>query len=418
MSRTNREWLPVYCNPDALLPKIPETRALFSHRPMLVQDVIGKAISYLRSDEIKKVGFHYDYRRVVPCRWKCSDESLFGVDLAIYAHTRMYPFDKGKIGGGFNPHSLDAAVAHGSINVDVGGSHVGYEPDEDGGSFGRIWRPATKQFSTDCGHLMAVLDPFMRVYEDACDSILVNQPAGSRPLISVPNEYVQPTWSSERIKLLVTIRELTDGEVEYKPGRPHTATMMGRSLFYLNRQFLDDLDPEDAGELCTTKPVPIGLNLRHKYFNIWDSEAALINGLPADKLLLYMKFILSARHSPPPLKAAVINAALQHNRLTDSVRMGNYRNFDFVSVSGVFIDQYDHQTRAYINLFQPMAMTIKPRGKAREREFTPEQVHEIFARMPLSKPVIPLEQIYGYERPEHVIESFTFEPGKFTRPDL
>lgn len=417
MARTNSEWLPVYCNPEALLPKIPETRALFSQRPMLAQDVIGKVISYLRSDEIKKTGFEYDFRRVVPCRWKCSDESLFGVDLAIYAHTRMYPFDKGTIGGGFNSSSLAAAVAHGSINVDVGGSHVGYEPDEEGGSFGRIWRPATQQFSTDCGHLMAMLDPFRQVYRDACASILVNQPAGSRPLISVPNEYVQPTWSSERIKLLVTINELTDEEVEYNPNQPHTATMMGRSLFYLHPAFLDSLPPETARALCTPKPVPIGRNLRHRYFNIWDSQAKLSNGLPSDRLLMYMKFILSARHSPAPLKAAVVNAALQHNRLTDAVRMGNYRDYDFVSVSGVFIDQYDHQTRAYINLFQPMAMTIKPRGSAREREFTPEQIHDIFRRMPLAKPVIPLEQIFPYERPEHVIESFTFEPGKFTHSE-
>lgn len=415
MSRTNREWLPVYCNPDALLPKIPETRALFAWRPMLVEDVISKTISYLRSDEIRKVGLHYDYRRVVPCRWKCSDECLFGVDLAIFAHTRAYPFDKGKIGGMFNPGSLAAAVQHGSINVDVGGSHVGYEPDEEGGSFGRIWRPATQQYSADCGHLMGVLKPFLRVYEDACGSILVSQPAGSRPLISVPNEYVQPTWSSERIKLLVNLSELTDGEVEYEPEQRHTATMMGRSLFYLRQQFLADLDPDTARDLCTPRRMPIGRHLRHRYFNIWDSQAELENGLPRDRLQLYMKFILSARHSPAPLKAAVVNAALQHNRLTDAVRMGNYRDYDFVSVSGVFIDQYDHQTRAYINLFQPMAMTIKPKGTARELEFTPEQIHDIFERMPLSKPAIPLAQIYGYERPDHVLESFTFEPGRFTR---
>lgn len=415
MARTNREWLPFYCNPDAHLPKIPETRALFSWRPMLVQDFIGKSISFLESDEIKKVGLHYDHRRVIPCRWKCSDESLFGVDLAIFAHTRVYPFDKGKIGGEFNADSLSAAVAHGSINVDVGGSHVGYVPDDEGGSFGQIWRPATQQYSSDCGHLMAVLAPFQLVYRDAYNSILVSQPTGERPVISVPNEYVQPTWSSERIKLLVTLGELTDGEVEYHQGQRHTATTMGRSLFYLHPQFLDGVDAEMARGLCTPKPRRIGRLLRHRYFNIWDSEAELENGLPKDRLLLYMKFILAARHSPAPLKAAVVNAAIHHNRLTDAVRFGAYREYDFVSVSGVFVDLYDAKSRAYINLFQPMGMTIKPRGQTREREFTPEQIHEIFEHMPLAKPVMPLEQVYGYERPDHVPEMFTFEPGKFSR---
>ncbi len=415
MNRTNREWLPFYCNPDAHLPKIPETRALFSWRPMLIQDYIGKSISFLESDEIKDVGFEYDYRRVVPCRWKCSDESLFGVDLAIFAHTRAYPFDKGKIGGQFNADSLAASVAHGSINVDVGGSHVGYVPDEHGGSFGRIWRPATQEYSSDCGHLMAVLAPFMRVYRDAGDSILVSQPTGERPMISIPNEYVQPTWSSERIKLLVTLGELTDGEVEYKASEPHTATIMGRSLFYLHPKFLEELNTETARCLCTPEPRRLGGLLHHSYFNIWDSEAELENGLPKDRLLLYMKFILAARHSPAPLKAAVVNAAIHHNLLTDAVRMGAYRDYDFVSISGVFIDLYDEKSRSYVNLFQPMGMTIKPRGRTREREFTPEQIHEIFERMPLAKPVMPLDQVFGYERPEHVLESFNFEPGKYSR---
>ena len=39
-----------------MLPKIPETRALFSERPLLIQDFVGKGISFLLSDEIKKMG--------------------------------------------------------------------------------------------------------------------------------------------------------------------------------------------------------------------------------------------------------------------------------------------------------------------------------------------------------------------------
>ena len=50
LPRTNRHWLPAYLDPDALLPKIPETQALFSRRPFLVQDFVGKAISFLRSE--------------------------------------------------------------------------------------------------------------------------------------------------------------------------------------------------------------------------------------------------------------------------------------------------------------------------------------------------------------------------------
>ena len=413
MKRTNRSWLPSYCDPDALLPKIPETRVLFSRPPYLIRDFIGKVISFLESDEVKKIGLDYDPRRAVPCRWKCSDESLFGVDLAIYAHTRAYPFDKGRIGGYFNADSIRAAVKHGSINVDVGGSHVGYVPGEGGGTFGKIWRPAEKCHSTNCGHLMAVTAPFERAYKDACNNILLFEPEGARPMVSIPNEYVQPTWSTERIKLLVDLDRFTNGEVEYQQELPYTHTQMGRSLFFVHRQFLDSLDFTVAREFCTPRPKRIGQHLTHAYFNLSDSEAELQDGRPLERLLPYMKFILAAQHSPVGLKAAVVNTSLEHNRLTDAVRNEQYRDYDFVSFSGVFIDMYCEDVRSYVNLFQPMGMSIKPHGRTRESEFSPDQIHEIVQRMPLAEPRMPLEGVFGFDRPQSALDDFTFEPGRF-----
>ncbi len=415
MQRTNRNWLPSYSNPEALLPKIPETRALFRWRPFLVQDFIGKTISFLSSDDVKKMGLEYDPRRAVPCRWKCADESLFGVDLTIYAFTRSYPFDKGKLGGRFNPASLGAAVSHGSINIDVGGAHVGYVPGEGGGSFGKIWRPAQQNYSTDCGYLMKLMAPYKLVYEDACKNILVWQPSGEQALVSIPNEYIQPSWSSETIKLLVDLDTLTDDEVAYQQDRPYTHTQVGRSLFKLHPLFLEGLDRDSRDALRTEAPSGIGRHLTHRYFNIWDSEAELVNGLPRNRLLLYMKFILAAKHSPEALKAAVVNSAIEHNRLTDAVRASEFLNYDFVCFSGIFIDCYSQEASCYVNLFQPMGMTIKPKGRTQEREFSPEQIHEIIHSMPTAKPVMPLEGIFGYKRPQKMLDSFTFEPGHFTR---
>ena len=97
------------------------------------------------------------------------------------------------------------------------------------------------------------------------------------------------------------------------------------------------------------------------------------------------------------------------------MRAGAYRDYDFVSFSGIFIDQYSKESKAYVNLFQPMGMTIKPRGRTREREFSPDQIHDIFARQPLATPRMPIEGIFGYPHPDHVLEGFTFEPGKFNR---
>jgi hypothetical protein len=260
-----------------------------------------------------------------------------------------------------------------------------------------------------------VLDPFLRVYDDACDNVLVIQPAGERALVSIPNEYVQPSWSSERVKLLVDLDTLTDGEVEYQQAREHTHAMIDRSLFYLHPRFLDRLSTEEVVKLCAPEPRRIGDHLTHQYFNIWDSEAKMTAGLPGNRLLPYMKFILAARHSPAALKAAAVHTALSHNRLTDAVRAAAYTNFDFVSFSGIIIDSYSHRSHSYVNLFQPMGMTIKPKGRTREREFSPEEIHEIFARMPLAEPAMPLQGVFGYKDPTHVLENFPFEPGHFSR---
>jgi len=35
--------------------------------------------------------------------------------------------------------------------------------------------------------------------------------------------------------------------------------------------------------------------------------------------------------------------------------------------------------------------------------------------MPNAAPEIPLEDVYDYEKPEAVLEQFTFSPGKFQR---
>ena len=40
MHRTNRLWLPDYCSPDGLLPKVQETRSLFAKRPYTFPDFV------------------------------------------------------------------------------------------------------------------------------------------------------------------------------------------------------------------------------------------------------------------------------------------------------------------------------------------------------------------------------------------
>ncbi len=417
MSKTNRGWLPTYCQPDAFLPKVPETRVLFSRRPFLFQDFLGRAMSFLQGETIRKMGFVYNPETALPCKWRCADESVFGVDLCLYAYTGQYPFDKGAIGGMFNEASLGAAIHHGAINLDFGGSHVGYVPGENGGRFGAIWRPLHQEFSTDCGYLMGVIEPFKKVYEDACRNIFVYNPGGERLLVSIPNEFLHPDWSGHPIKLLVDIEALTAETVDYRDEVPHTHTMVGRSLFHVHPGFIQCLSPKQAHDFNSPRPTPIGRALTHQFFNIFDTKALLDEaGQPRQKLLPYMKHIVSASHSPEGLKAAIINTSLNHNALTDAVRAQAFLSYDFVSFTGVFIDLYDEDLQSYVNLFQPLGLTIKPQGCQREVEMTTEEIHHLLQEQTPATPVLPLADVLGFSEPEIPLEKFTYHPGYFTRP--
>lgn len=414
MNQTNRNWLPAYCDPRSFLPAVQETIILFSEPPYLLQDFVGKAISFLRSEMVRKMGFVFDPRTALPCKWKCSDEAVFGVDLCLYAFTGHYPFDKGKIGGCFNQGSMGAAVHHCGTNIDLGGSHVGYSPGPDGGTFGHIARPLhEEERSTDCGHLMGLIAPFKQVYDDACRNILLFCPAGDQVLVTIPNEFLQPSWSSHKIKLLVDVEGLTLGSVPYDVNKPHTHKLAGRSLFHVHPEFMEAVPPEVAAGFRTQERLPIGQELTADFFSIFDSDAELRDGVPTERLLPYMKYILSSKLAPYPLKAAVTNTNIEYNNLTDSVRTEAFRPYAFASFTGVFIDMYDAELGSYVNLFQPIGISIKPSGCSREVEIPPAEVHQIFDRIEAADPVLPLEGVLGFERPERVLEKFTFRPGRF-----
>jgi len=410
MHRTNRLWLPDYCSPDGLLPKVQETRSLFANRPYAFPDFVGRAFAFLQSKEVRTMGFEFDSAKALPCKWKCPDESLFGADLALYAQTGHYPFNKGKLGGGFNEKALGAAVHHGPINIDFGGGHVGYMPGKKGGTFGQVWRPQNNAPSANCGYLTSLTVGFMSVYDDAINNIFVYQPPGDHVFIDVPNEYTQPSWSSMPIKLLVDTDTLTNGEVDYVPSSAQTHCPIGRTLFYLSDAFLEGLTADERVRLMTPEPSPVGRSLTPRFFNIFNIDAELDSyGLPRQRLLPYMKYIIAARHAPPLLKAAIINTNIEHNRLTDTTRTEAYRNYAFASFSGVYIDLYDETSGRYGVLYQPLAIAIKPAGRKREIELLPEEIHERFAKIKPAVPAIPMEDVMRTASFSSWTDAYTFK---------
>lgn len=406
---SNRAWLPAYCHPHSFVPHTQEARMIFRRAPYLFQDFVGKAITYLLSPEVRSMGFELDLSTALPCKWKCSDEALFGVDLTVYAHTGHYPFDKGKTGGYFNESALAPAVHHAKTNLDFGGSHVGYVPGPGGGRFGQIPRPLHEhEGSADCGHLMALVRPFKQIYDDACDNILLFRPEGDELLASVPNEYLIPSWSSGGIKLLIDLDVFATAVVPFDPARRYTHKLAGRSLLRVHRRVLDALPQHERARLLTPSPQPIGTNLLAEYFNIYDSAAELsADGAPVNWMLPYMKTILASPNAPYELKTAIINTNLEYNRLTDAIRSSALIPYSFASFTGVFIDMFDPEVHSYVNLFAPVGLTIKPAGRSREFEIPPEEIHEIFDKLRPAAPVLPLEGVLGY-RTSRAAERFAF----------
>lgn len=414
MTKATSLKLPGYLKMGGVLPSVLETRSVFSERPFLFQDFVGKGLAYLGSKEVEKMGFEFAPDRLLPSKWKCADESLFGADLTLFAYTGHYPFDKGKIGGLFNEGSVGAAVHHGKINVDFGGSHTGYLPGKKGGSFGRIWRPLAREYSTDCGAMMALLAPFTQVYRDACENILIMRPRGKKSLISIPNEFIHPSLSSTGVKLLVNLEGLTQGSVAFDAKEEFTHAIPGRSLFYAHPEFLKGLPAKEQRRLSAKKPAPIGKNLTPALFEILDENAAVDRwGLPVERLHLYMKFIVADTLAPPGLKAAIINTSIEHNRLTDTVRSPAFRPYSFACFNGVFIDLFDEKVNNYVNLFAPLGLTIKPAGQVREIEITHQELRRKIKRLKAPEPRIPLENVLGYKRPARVLNKFTYAPGRF-----
>ena len=418
MTMTNRHWLPQYCDPQSFIPRITETRVLFDRPPYYFPDFVGRAIAFLQSDETAKMGFKYDERQILPCTWKCADESMFHVPMSLLAYTGVNRFQKGMIGGRFNEGSVKAAVHHGSVNLDFGGSHVGYIPGDSGGTFGYIWRPQKKEFTSNCGHLTNVITPFVSVYQEACRSILLYRPNGEDVIASIPNEYLQPNWSSHTIKVLVDLDTFCAGVVDYKVETPHTKTSVARSLFRVAPEFFSELSSSDASMFLGEKPTPIGKYLKPKFFNIFDTNAELDqNGLPLERLQIYMKYIVGAQHSPSPLKAAIVSTNLEHNRLLDTIRSVEYQDYSFACFSGIFVDICDMDVGNYYNLFQPIALALKPASSMEVVEMTTEEMHDRFEKLAPVDPKLPLLDYAGFADAKTLVDRFTFRPGRFKTPD-
>ena len=79
--------------------------------------------------------------------------------------------------------------------------------------------------------------------------------------------------------------------------------------------------------------------------------------------------------------------------------------------TGIFIDMFNEKVSNYLNLYQPLGVSIKPAGSTRLVELLTEEIHDIFDKIPPAESVMPLGNVMGFEPPSDAVESFTFQPG-------
>ncbi len=434
MFSDTRNKLPCQTQPRNILPAILPLSSVLEAPPFEVSDFVRRALGLLASRKGRKLaGADFTQTGTLPCKWTCADESLFTIDLVLYACTGRFPFDKGQLGGRFNPGTLGAGFHHGPLHIDLGGAHVG-AVEESGGTFrfGHVLRPIAGTTSTDCGWLMQLLAPFKRVYDQACENILITKTLGSL-VASIPNEYVHPGWTGDTVKLLVDLEAIgaetspvssrartgfvhPDHREPSRDGRPSSQcpppSCAGRSTFLLPEGFASRLSRDRRGRLEMGDTVPMGRALRAQDFHLYDAGTVVDEqGLPRDRVLLYVKDILTATGTQYPLGAAVVSSCIEYNILTDSLRHESCRKYGAASFTGVFIDWYSEEAGNYVNLFVPIGFSVKRPGSCQILEFNPEEIRAMLHDCKPIQPLKDLNALLGYDPDRLEIPAFRFLSG-------
>ncbi len=430
MSVNTNDWVPTHARPTAFLPATVAPETVFEPPPFEVSEFVRRALGMLASDRwIRAAGKEFDRTRLLPCKWKCADESLFSVDLVLHACTGQFPFDKGKLGGRFNPESLPAAFHHGPYHLDLGGSHVGVVEDGTGHlEVGYVTRPLQGTRSTDCGWLMQVLAPFKRVHDQACESILLARTDDTLRL-TVPNEYLHPGWSTSPVKLLLNLDALGAHRAETSSGDrtrrrqeplnssrtstagPHATAgpVAGCTTFAIPPDFVERLSNRQRLRLEAGEVVPVGQGLRPHDFHLYSTETVTDrDGLPVDRLLLYVKEIVAGGRAPYPLTGALINACIEYNALTDALRQDAFRPYGAASFTGVFIDRYDEALGTYVNFFAPVAFSLKIPGAREIIELNAAELRNELLEVRPADPARPLTAVLGYDPTRAIPPRFDF----------
>lgn len=326
--------------------------------------------------KLGQVGTEYckfDMAKTIPVKVECPDESQGLKILYFIATFGTSPFVGGKLGAELDTKAIVPASHHGENLVYVMGSHTGY--DHRTKTWGRLYREKEGGFSSCCGKLAGVMEPYLKEYEYAKNSIKLLKEEG-RVLLEIPNRLlgIHSSDDPHRVKLCL--------EPSLIKGNPESQGVMKAES---PRSVIFEVHPDLHFALQAKKrnithdPTPIGDDLTGDYFKfLWISSDPFPDDITR-RLHPLMHQIVSSANYPPMVTVANVNTWIEFNRFVDAIHaIPDVLSKGVFGISGLTVDLYfEERSYHYSNVYYPQYAFFKPAGKREGIVMGPPEINTL-----------------------------------------
>jgi len=361
---------------------IPDNRTIMSRQYNLLT-FFGK---------VKEVAINYckfDINRTMPVKVECPDESQGLKSLYFVSTFGTYPFVGGKLGAEFDTYAVAPASHHAENLVYVMGSHTGY--DHQAKTWGTIYREQEGGFSSCCGKLAAVMEPYLKKYECAKTNIKLFKKDGV-VFIEIPNQFLEIQSSDE----CCSVRLCLDSFLI--KGNPQTEGLMTAEnpcsvVFEIHPDLLHALEARNKD--ITDDPTPIGDDLTSDYFKfLWVSSDPFPDGITR-RLHPLMHKIVSSLDYHPMVTIANVQTWIEFNRFVDAIHTTpDVETKGIFGVSGLTVDLYfEGRHFPYSNVYYPQYAFFKRSDRKEGLVMGPSEINKLFDTYPLAMDSVSIDQI-------------------------
>ncbi len=342
--------------------------------------------------KLKETAINYckfDMARTMPVKVECPDESQGLKSLYFVNAFETHPFVGGKLGAELDINAIAPASHHAENLVYVMGSHTGY--DHKTKTWGRIYREKEGGFSTCCGKLAAVMEPYLKEYEYAKTNIKLFKKDG-RAFLEIPHRFlgIQSFDEYSSVKLFLDtslIKADVKAEDVITTENPHSV------IFEIHPALLHAL--EAGNKDITDNPTPIGDDLTANYFKFFRASS---NPFPDDitrKLHPFMHKIVSSLDYHPMVTVANVQTWIEFNRFVDAIHaIPDVETKGIFGVSGLTVDLYfEERPYPYSNVYYPQYAFFKRSDRRKGLVMGPSEINKLLAVYPLAMERVSIDRI-------------------------